>query len=195
VPAVYQWHTCVSRRSSTHEQKDPEVRGRVNIANQSGSVVLSQGPRPPTVHIPRGSLNRYHHESPRRLLLRPSSTHSNPSRQTSSSSTEPHHRRAHLIADPVHCGNSLSVCSSPQPRFALTYRIFLMPATPLPEYHCYLPVLVFPDQGLNYFGLESSRVFSVRFPELSLFQLSELLHFIDFHKKFIKIQNQFCLNL
>jgi hypothetical protein len=53
---------------------------------------------------------------------------------------------------------------------------------------------VFPDQGLNCFGLESSRVFSVRFPELSLFQLSELLHFIDFHKKFIKIQNQFCLN-
>jgi hypothetical protein len=27
---------------------------------------------------------------------------------------------------------------------------------------------------------------SVRFPELSLFQIDELLHFIDFHKKFIK---------
>jgi hypothetical protein len=32
--------------------------------------------------------------------------------------------------------------------------IFLMPATPLPEYHRYLPVLVFPDQGLNCFDLE-----------------------------------------
>jgi hypothetical protein len=69
-----------------------------------------------------------------------------------------------------------------------------MPVIPLPEYHRYLPVLVFPDQGLDCFDLESSRVFSVRFPELSLFQISELLHFIDFRKKFIKIQNQFCLN-
>jgi hypothetical protein len=80
------------------------------------------------------------------------------------------------------------------PRFALIHWIFLMPAIPLPEYHCYLPVLVFPDQGLDCFDLESSRVFSVRFPELSLFQISELLHFIDFRKKFIKIQNRFCLN-
>jgi hypothetical protein len=37
-------------------------------------------------------------------------------------------------------------------------------------------------------------VFTARFLELSLFQLSELLHFIDFRKKFIKIQDQFCLN-
>jgi hypothetical protein len=69
-----------------------------------------------------------------------------------------------------------------------------MPVITLPEYHRYLPVLVFPDQGLNCFDLESSRVFSVRFPELSLFQIRELLHFIDFCKKFIKIQNQFCMN-
>jgi hypothetical protein len=57
------------------------------------------------------------------------------------------------------------------------------------------PFSVFPDQGLNCFILESSRVFSVRFPKPSLFQISELLHFIDFRKKFIKMQNQFCLNL
>jgi hypothetical protein len=50
-----------------------------------------------------------------------------------------------------------------------------------------------PNQGLNCFGLESSRVFSIRFLELSLFQLSKLLHFIEFRKKFIKVQNQFCL--
>jgi hypothetical protein len=53
---------------------------------------------------------------------------------------------------------------------------------------------VFPDQGLNCFDLEGSRVFSINFPEPSLFQISELLHSIEFRKKFIKIQNQFCLN-
>jgi hypothetical protein len=30
-------------------------------------------------------------------------------------------------------------------------------------------------------------VFSIRFPELSLFQIDELLHFIDFRRKFIKM--------
>jgi hypothetical protein len=47
--------------------------------------------------------------------------------------------------------------------------------------------LFFPDQGLNCFNLESSKVFFVKFPKLSLFQNSELLHFIDFHRKFIKM--------
>jgi hypothetical protein len=32
-------------------------------------------------------------------------------------------------------------------------------------------------------------VFSVKFPELSLFQISELLHFIEFRKKFIKYKS------
>jgi hypothetical protein len=54
--------------------------------------------------------------------------------------------------------------------------------------------LFFPDQGLNCFDLESSRVFFVKFPKPSLFQISELLLFIGISKKFIKIQNQFCLN-
>jgi hypothetical protein len=53
---------------------------------------------------------------------------------------------------------------------------------------------VFPNQGLNCFKLESLRVFLVKFPKPSLFQISELLHFIGIRKKFIKIQNQFCLN-
>jgi hypothetical protein len=35
--------------------------------------------------------------------------------------------------------------------------------------------LFFPNQGLNCFDLESSRVFSIRFPKLSLFQISEHL--------------------
>jgi hypothetical protein len=35
VPAVFQWHTCVSRGSSAREQEDPEVREGVGIANHS----------------------------------------------------------------------------------------------------------------------------------------------------------------
>jgi hypothetical protein len=41
VPAVFQWHTCVSRGSSAREQEDPEVREGVGIANQSGSIISS----------------------------------------------------------------------------------------------------------------------------------------------------------
>jgi hypothetical protein len=36
-------------------------------------------------------------------------------------------------------------------------------------------------------------VFFVKFPKLSVFQIRELLHFIDFRKKFLKVRNQFCL--
>jgi hypothetical protein len=36
---------------------------------------------------------------------------------------------------------------SPQPRFTLIHRIFLMPAIPLPEYRRYLPVICFPGLG------------------------------------------------
>jgi hypothetical protein len=49
VPAVFQWHTCASRRSSTREQENLEVRGGVSIANQFGSIVSSHDPRHPTV--------------------------------------------------------------------------------------------------------------------------------------------------
>jgi hypothetical protein len=42
---------------------------------------------------------------------------------------------------------------------------------------------VFPDQGLNCFDLEGSRVFSVKFLEPSLFQTSELLHSIEIRRK------------
>jgi hypothetical protein len=43
VPAVFRQHTCVSRGGSAREQEDLEVRGGVGIANQSGSIVSSQG--------------------------------------------------------------------------------------------------------------------------------------------------------
>jgi hypothetical protein len=41
VPAVFQRHTRVSRGSSAREQENPEVRGGVGIANQSGSIISS----------------------------------------------------------------------------------------------------------------------------------------------------------
>jgi hypothetical protein len=50
-----------------------------------------------------------------------------------------------------------------------------MPAIPLPEYRRYLHVIYFPDQRLNCFVLESSRMLFVKFPKLSLFQISERL--------------------
>jgi hypothetical protein len=55
VPAVFLWHTCVSRRSSTREQENPRVRGEVGMANPFGSIVLLHGPRHPTTPFPRRS--------------------------------------------------------------------------------------------------------------------------------------------
>jgi hypothetical protein len=50
-----------------------------------------------------------------------------------------------------------------------------MPAIPLPEYRRYFLFSVVPDQGLDCFVLESSRMLFVKFPNLSLFQISERL--------------------
>jgi hypothetical protein len=117
------------RRKFNHEQEDLEVRGGVGLTNQFGSIISSHDPR----HLATSAL---HH--PRGLPLRPSSTCDNPSRQTSSSSTESRHRQVLLIANSIRHGTSLSVCSSSTvkttPRFALFYRIFLKPAIRLPEY-------------------------------------------------------------
>jgi hypothetical protein len=41
VPTVFQQHTCVSRGDSAREQENPEVRGGVGIANQSGPIGFS----------------------------------------------------------------------------------------------------------------------------------------------------------
>jgi hypothetical protein len=113
------------KRKFNREQENPRVRGEVNIANPFSSIVSSLGSTTFSSSYPRGSLNRYHHESPQRLLLWPSSTHDNSSRHASSSTTESRHHRAHLIIDSVHCGNSLSAHSSftfeITPRFALIH--------------------------------------------------------------------------
>jgi hypothetical protein len=90
VPAVSQWHLCVSRGSSTREQEDLEVRGGIGIANQSGSVVSSQGSTTPS----NSYLSSIVRARPQHLKKAP----------------EPSHR-ALLIANLVHRRNSLSTCS------------------------------------------------------------------------------------
>jgi hypothetical protein len=86
-----------------------EVRGGVVLANQFGSIVSCHDPRRPAVSTLVGrSTNRHHHKSPWGLTLQPSSTHYNNSRQASSSPTESRHHRAHLVADLIHHGSSLS---------------------------------------------------------------------------------------
>jgi hypothetical protein len=69
VPAMFQQHTCVSSGGLAREQENPEVRGGVSIANQSGSIVLSHGPRRPAAPIPRRSSEQDHNTS--RKLVNP----------------------------------------------------------------------------------------------------------------------------
>jgi hypothetical protein len=119
VPAVFQQHTCVSRGGSAREQEDLEVRGGVGIVTQSGSIVSSQGSmtssssypsliaQPTTITTGHRGDYLFGHSSPTTILW-----------QASSSPTEPRHRRALLIAHPVHRGNSLSARSPPQPRLS-----------------------------------------------------------------------------
>jgi hypothetical protein len=80
-----------------------KVRGGVVLANQSGSVVSPQGSTTSSNSYSSSNAEQ-DHKSPRGLSLRPSSTHYNHSRQTPSSSTESHHRRAFLFADPIATG-------------------------------------------------------------------------------------------
>jgi hypothetical protein len=53
MPDVFLQCMCVSRGGSARELENPEVRRGVGIANQSGSIVLSYGPRHPATPIPR----------------------------------------------------------------------------------------------------------------------------------------------
>jgi hypothetical protein len=103
-------HVREQRRLS-REPENPEVRKGVGIANQSSSFVSSQGSTTSSSSY-SSSIAEQDPKSPWGLSLRPFSTHYN-SRQTSSSPTESRHRQVLLIADSVHRGNSLSVCSSP----------------------------------------------------------------------------------
>jgi hypothetical protein len=84
--------------------------GGVVLANQSGSVVSSQGSTTSSSSY-SSSIAEQDHKSPWGLSFRPSSTHGNHFLQVSSSTTESRHRRAHLITDSDHRGNSHSACS------------------------------------------------------------------------------------
>jgi hypothetical protein len=95
VPTVFLQHTRVIRGGLAREQENLQVRGGVGIANQSGSIVLSQGST--TSNSPYLS-----------SIIRAKPQHLKKAR-------EPSHR-ALFITNPVHHGNSLSICSFPQPR-------------------------------------------------------------------------------
>jgi hypothetical protein len=69
VPAVFQQHTCVSSGGLAREQENPKVHRGVGIANQSGSIILSHGPRRPAAPIPRRSPEQDHNTS--RKLVNP----------------------------------------------------------------------------------------------------------------------------
>jgi hypothetical protein len=102
VPAVFQQHTRVSRGGLAREQENLEVRGGVGIANQSGSIISSQGSTtssssyPSLIAQPTTVTTGHHgeyssgHSSPTTTppgkLLRPSRT------GTSSSSSTSHRR-------------------------------------------------------------------------------------------------------
>jgi hypothetical protein len=130
---------CFSGTRAWAEKAQPASRGTPRFAKASAkrtNPVLSAfpiRPRRPAKHRHHGKVDYRRHRSPWGITLRLFFAHYS-SRQAFSLSTESRHRRALLIADPVHRGNSFSAHSSLQPRFALTYWIFLMPAIPLPEY-------------------------------------------------------------
>jgi hypothetical protein len=89
-------HMCVGRGSSTREQENPRVRGEVGIANPFGSIVSSQ----------RSTTSSSSYSS---SIVRARPQHLRKAHEPS--------RRALLIANPIHRGNSLSAYSPPQPRF------------------------------------------------------------------------------
>jgi hypothetical protein len=140
VPTVFLQHTRLSSGGLAREQENPEVRGGVGIANQSGSIILSHGRSSPIVGARPQHLKKAHGPSHRAssipvcrniiAMAKPTaittgyreeypSGHSSPTTipwQASSSPTESRHCRALLIANPVHRGNSLSTRSPPQPK-------------------------------------------------------------------------------
>jgi hypothetical protein len=91
---------CMSREDSAREPENPEVREGVGIANQSGPIGFS-------------------HESTASSSTFPSSI-AEQDHNTSGKLVNPF---IELFSSPIlfPTENSLSVCSSPQPRFALTY--------------------------------------------------------------------------
>jgi hypothetical protein len=183
---------------SAHEQENPGVRGEVDIANPFGSIVSSHDPRHPivlTLMDRSTAITTSHHRDYSFGHLSPTATL--PGKLLR------HPRNliiVELFSSPILFATGIHF--SPVLLYNQGYPKVCPDTLNLPNAgdsfagisslsSCYL---FSPDQGLNCFNLESSRVFFVKFPEPSLFQISELLHFIKIRKKFIKMQNQFCLN-
>jgi hypothetical protein len=162
-------------------------------------------------HRRHGQADRRRHGSPWGIPLRPSSTHYNPPGKllrhpldlsSPTSPPFPHRNLAtvELFSPPILLAtgsHSPPVLLSNQGYPKVRHDPLNLPSAGYPLRRnavVFFLSSVFPDQGLNCFDLEGSRVFSVKFPEPSLFQISELLNSIEMRKKFIKIQNQFCLN-
>jgi hypothetical protein len=196
VPAVFQPDTCVSGGGSARKQGNPEG---VGIANQSSSIVSSQGSttssssypsliaQPTTittghrVEYPSAILHPL--QSPGKLLCHPRNLITVELFSLPILFVAGIHFPPNLLHNqdyPKVCPDPLNLPNAGDPLCRNIVIIFLFS--------------IFPDQGLNCSDLESSRVFSVKFLEPSLFQISELLHSMKIHKKFIKVQNQFCLN-
>jgi hypothetical protein len=199
VPTVFLQHTRLSSGGLVREQENPEVRGGVGIANQTGSIVLSQGSTTtnssyPSLITQPTTITTGHREEYPSGHLPPTAILGKLLRHPRSLVTVEHFSSPILFAMRIHfppvllhnqgypkvCPDSMNLSSAGDP-FCRNVVIFFLSS-------------VFPYQGLNCFDLEGSRVFSIKLPELSLFQISELLHFIGIRKKFIKIQNQFCLS-
>jgi hypothetical protein len=199
VPTVFLQHTRVSGEGLVREQENPEVREGVGIANQCGSIVSSQRSTMSNSSYSHQSLNEppspqitaeitssailYPLQSPASFFV----THGISSSSSSSYRRFCSLREIHFPPVLLHNQGYPKVCPDTLnlPNAGDSFAGISSLSS------CYL---FSPDQGLNCFNLESSRVFFVKFPEPSLFQISELLHFIKIRKKFIKMQNQFCLN-
>jgi hypothetical protein len=143
-------HTRVSRGGLAHKQEDLEVREGVGIANQFGSIVSSQGSTTssnsyPSGHSPPTTIPGKLFRHPRNLVT---VEHFSPSILFTA--------EIHFPLVLLHNQVYLKVCPDP----------LNLPSTGKPlcrNIIIFFLFSVFPDQGLNCFDLESSRVFSRAF--------------------------------
>jgi hypothetical protein len=165
---------CVSRGSSTREQENPEVREGVGIANQSGSIVSSHKSTTsnssyPSLIAQPTAVTTGHREKypdhlpptatlPGKLLRHPQNVITVEHFSSPTLFIAGIHFLSVLLHNqgyPMVCFDPLNLSNAGDP-FCRNIVVFIL-------------FFVSPDQGLNCFDLESSRVFSIKFPELSLF--------------------------
>jgi hypothetical protein len=190
VPAVFHWHTCVSRRSSTREQENPEACGGVSIANQSGPIgffhesTTSSSSYPSPIIRARPRHLEEAREPSYRASSDPFAEKSSPRitvRNTSPVILHPLQSPGELLRHPwnlvtvEHFSSSILFTAEIHfPPVLLHNQVYLkvcpdplnLPSTGKPlcrNIIVFFLFFVFPGQGLNCFDLESSRVFSKAF--------------------------------